>query len=252
MIMTGLSIIIITYNEEHNIGKCLEAVKGLADEILVVDSFSGDKTVEICESYGCRVIRREFKGFADQKLFAANEAKNDWILSLDADEVMTEDLKNEIHTMLLQGTMPLCGYEIHLLLSYMGKIMHHSGVGTVYKLRLFNRKYGTFEFSHVHEQIVLNGPVGRLKGKIIHYSYRDFHHHFEKSNFYTSLAAKQYQQAGKRYQKAWVAFKFPVTFLTYYFLKMGILDGYPGFMWSFLAAMYSTIKIAKTIELISL
>jgi len=247
--MTGLTVTIITYNEERNIGNCLEAIRGLADEILVVDSFSTDKTVEICESYGCRVISRAFKGFADQKQFATNEAKNDWILSLDADEVVTKGLKNEICFLIQQEKIPLCGYEIRFLFSYMGRIMHHSGVGFVHKIRLFNRNCGRFEYSHVHEKIILNGPVGRLKGAIIHYSFHDLYHHVGKINTYTSLAAQQYKLEGKSYPKIWVALKFPVTFLIYYFIKRGILDGYPGFMWSFFAAFYTTIKIAKTIEI---
>jgi len=247
--MTGLTITIITHNEERNIGNCLEASRGLSDEILVVDSFSTDKTVEICESYGCHVISRAFKGFADQKQFAANEAKNDWILSLDADEVITEGLKNEIYSLFQQEKIPLSGYEIRFLLFYMGRIMHHSGVGFVHKIRLFNRNCGTFECSLVHEKIILNGPVGRLTGAIIHYSFHDLYHHVGKLNTYTSLAAEQYKQAGKSYPKIWIAFKFPVTFLIYYFIKKGILDGYAGFMWSFFAAFYTTIKIAKTIEI---
>jgi hypothetical protein len=101
----------------------------------------------------------------------------------------------------------------------------------------------------VHEKIILNGPVGRLKGAIIHYSFHDLYHHVGKLNTYTSLAAEQYKQAGKSYPKIWIAFKFPVTFLIYYFIKKGILDGYAGFMWSFFAAFYTTIKIAKTIEI---
>jgi glycosyltransferase involved in cell wall biosynthesis len=249
LLMTGLTVTIITHQEERNISRCLEAIKGLPGEILVVDSFSTDKTVEICESYGSRVILREFKGYVDQKQFAVNEAKNDWVLLLDADEVVTEVLKNELTSLFKQEKIPFCGYEIRFSLFYLGKIMHHSGVGFEHHLRLFNRKSGAFKFSNVHEEIKLNGPAGRLKGAIIHYSYNDLHHHLEKSNIYTSLAAQHYIQKGKRYHKLWVAFKFPLTFLIYYFIKGGILDGYPGFMWSFFAAFYTTVKIAKTIEM---
>ncbi len=247
--MTGLTITIITYQEERNIGRCLEAVGGLAGEILVVDSFSTDKTAEICESHGCRVIRREFRGFADQKQFAVNEAKNDWILVLDADEVVTEGLKNEIAALLQQETIPFCGYEIPFFLFYLGKIMHHTGVGNEYKPRLFNRKSGAFDPTEVHEKFTLKGRAGRLKGRIIHYSYSDLQNQFDKSNNYTTLGARQNLQNGKRYHKLWVVIKFPVTFLIYFFIKGGFLDGYPGFMWSFIAAFNSTIKIAKTIEM---
>jgi len=246
--MEDLTITIITHNEERNIGRCLEALKGLPDEMIVVDSFSTDKTVEICESYGCRVIQRDFKSFVDQKQFAVFEAKNDWILSVDADEVITEGLKNEIAGLLKQEKIPFEGYEIHFSLFYMGKIMHHSGVGNEHKLRLFNRKYGAFGASYVHEKINLNGPVSRLKGRVIHYSYNDLQHHLEKSNLYTTLAAINNKKNGKKYYKLWGTLKFPITFMLYYFIKGGFLDGYPGFMWSFFAAFYTTVKITKTIE----
>jgi len=247
--MPELSVVIITHNEEKNIGRCLEALKGLAGEVLVVDSFSTDKTVEICESYGCRVIVREFKGYVDQKQFAVNEAKNDWILSLDADEVITEGLKTEIATLFQQEKIPYDGYKIRFSLYYLGKILRYSGVRFEYKLRLFNRETGAFEFTYVHEEVKVNGRVGRLRGIALHYSYHDLQHHIEKSNRYTTLAAEHYLKKGKHYTKLWVALKFPVTFLLYYFVKGGFLDGYPGFMWSFMAAFYTTTKIAKTIEL---
>jgi len=247
--MPELSVVIITHNEEQNIGRCLEALKGLANEVIVVDSFSTDNTVEICEFYGCRVIEREFKGYFDQKQFGVNEAKNDWILSMDADEVMTEGLKTEIATLFQQEKIPCNGYGIRFSLYYLGKILRFSGVGSDDKLRLFNREAGAFEFTYVHEEIKVSGLIGRLKGIIIHYSYRDLQHHIEKSNRYTTLAAEHYHKKRKHFSKLWVAFKFPVTFLLYYFVKGGFLDGYPGFMWSFMAAFYTSVKIAKTIEL---
>ncbi|MEI6682134.1 MAG: glycosyltransferase family 2 protein [Bacteroidota bacterium] len=247
--MPGLTITIITHEEERNIGKCLEAIQGLADEILVVDSFSKDKTVDICNSYGCSVIQREFKGFADQKQFAVNEAKNDWILSVDADEVITKELKNEIAGLLQRENMPYQGYNIRISLCYLGRVLKHSGVGSDHKLRFFNRKHGKFESTEVHELITLKGSVGRLKGRLIHYSYHDLNHHMDKLNLYTTVAAAQNYNKGRKFSKLWCMFKFPITFLLYYFFKGGFRDGYPGFVWSFFASVYTTVKIAKTIEL---
>ena len=247
--MTGLTVTIITYNEEKNIGRCLDAIRGLTDEILVVDSFSTDNTVGICESYGCQIIQRKFTGFSDQKQFAVDQAKNDWILILDADEVVSDELKKEIALILHQDRIPFSGYEICFALFYMGRIMHHSGVGNEHKVRIFNRKYGAFEFAVVHEKLKMTGPVGRVKGKIIHNSYADLYHHVDKTNRYTSLAATINYDQGKKYSKLWVFFKFPISFMIYYFIKGGILDSYPGFMWSLLAAFSTTIKIAKTIEM---
>jgi hypothetical protein len=131
----------------------------------------------------------------------------------------------------------------------MGRILKHGGVGNEVHLRLFNRINGRFTNVPVHEGVEVQGPVGILKGRIIHYSYRDISHHLEKINLYTSQAAEGYRKSGKSFSKLWVALKFPSSFISFYFIKLGLLDGYPGFIWSFLAAVYSTLKVAKTIEI---
>jgi hypothetical protein len=130
----------------------------------------------------------------------------------------------------------------------MGRVLKHSGTGHETHLRLFDRKKGGFTGAMVHEGIRVDGPIRTLKGQIIHYSYRDLAHHLRKVNTYTSEAAEEYLQRGRRFSKCRVVWKFPVTFLTVYFLKGGILDGYPGFVWSFMSAFYGSVKIAKTIE----
>jgi len=247
--MTKLSVTIITFNEEDNIGRTLESLKGLADEVLIVDSFSTDRTVEICESFGCRIIRRAFTGFVDQKQFAVDEAQNDWIFSLDADEELTEDLRNEMIALFAKDKIPHDGYNIRFSLSYLGRILNHSGVGFEHKLRLFNRQVSKFDFSLVHEVVKVNGSVGRLIGKSIHYSFRDLFHHLEKLNRYTSLAAEQNVLKGKKYPKYMVPVKFLVTFFIYYFIKRGFLDGFPGFIWCFTIAFDRSVRITKTVEL---
>jgi glycosyltransferase involved in cell wall biosynthesis len=247
--MPELSVVIITLNEEQNIARCLESVKSVAGEIIVVDSDSTDRTVEICTSFGCRVINREFHGYSDQKQFAADQAINNWVLSLDADEELTPELRSEILNLLGQSKIPFEGFKIPRSLFYLGRIMHHSGVSAKPVLRLYDKNKGRFDGKQVHEEIVLDGDIGSLKNKMIHYSYRDLSHHIRKINTYTSHAAEDYLRNGRRFSKGWVAFKFPVTFFTYYILKGGFLDGYPGFMWSFLAAFYGSVKLAKTIEM---
>jgi len=250
--MQVISIVIITHNEEANIQRCINSVKGIAGEIIVVDSFSTDKTVEICESFGCRVFIREFTGYGVQKQFAVDQAVNDWVLSIDADEVVSLSLRNELQR--FTGTTftaerVVRGYYIPFVLYYMGSILRHCGTGR--NLRLFDRRVAKFTLGPVHESVDITGKPGRMKGRIIHYSYRNVSHHFEKINYYTSLAAEGNKKKGKRFNKFWVAFKFPVTFMIYYFLRLGILDGYPGFIWSFLASIYTSMKIAKTIEMTS-
>jgi glycosyltransferase involved in cell wall biosynthesis len=274
--MPDLSVVIITHNEEKNILRCLESVKPIANEIVVVDSLSADDTARICREFGCKVYQREFDGYGTQKQFAVDQASNNWVLSLDADEVVSDDLRTELVGMFgsdvdkvtglqgdkvtgLQGDkvtgshnhsmeMP-AGFNIPFSLNFMGKRLRYSGVGKEFHLRLFNRTKGSFTHVPVHEGIEIKGTVGMLKGHVLHYSYRDITHHLEKLNIYTSQAAEGYHQKGRSFSKVWVAMKFPATFFSLYFIRRGFLDGYPGFMWSFLAAVYSAVKVAKTIEL---
>lgn len=244
--MMKLSVVIITYNEEENILRCIKSVKDFADEIVVVDSFSTDRTVEICNSSGCKVFLHQFEGYGQQKQFGVDQAVNDVILSLDADEMVTGELKHEIKTLLQKEMIPYGGYYIPFAFCYMGRILRHVGVGN---LRLFDRTKGRFRIVSVHESIDIDGPVGKLKGKVIHYSYRDISHHIQKLNTYTTQAAEGYTASGKTFSKVWVGLKFPVNFFVFYFIRLGIINGYPGFLWSFFAAFYGSLKVAKTIEM---
>jgi len=259
-----LSVVIIALNEEKNILRCLESVKPVANEIVVVDSGSSDRTAEICREFGCRVLSREFDGYGQQKQFAVDQAVNNWVLSIDADEVLSDPLQNELREIFFSDPASLqspvtrhasrvtpSGYQIPFRLHYLGRILKHGGVGHEMHLRLFDRTRGRFTTVPVHEGIECEGVVERLKNPVIHYSYRDISHHLEKINTYTSQAAQGYKSRGRSFSRLWVAVKFPATFISCYFIKLGILDGYQGFMWSFFAAMYATVKVAKTIELTS-
>lgn len=257
--MAELSVVIITRNEEQNILRCLASVKPVAGEVVVVDSGSDDRTIELCREAGCRVFNRVFDGYGMQKQFAVDQAVNDWVLSIDADEVVAPGLQAEIKTLMKSmppagsdvATDPVIpsGYRIPFTLHFMGRILKHGGVGNEYHLRLFNRRQGGFTTAPVHEGIEIRGTIGTLKGQVVHYSYRDISHHLEKINIYTSQAAEGYVKKGKRFSKCWALLKFPSSFIAFYFIKLGFLDGYPGFMWSFLASVYATLKVAKTIEL---
>jgi glycosyltransferase involved in cell wall biosynthesis len=244
--MNKLSVVIITFNEERNILRCINSVKDFADEILVVDSFSTDHTVEICNSSGYRVITHKFEGYGQQKQFGVDQAKNNWILSLDADEEVTNKLGKEIIGLLQEEIIPHEGYYIPFAFCYMGRILRHIGIGN---LRLFDRTRGRFKFVSVHESVDVKGNVGKLKGKVIHYSYRDISHHIQKINTYTTQAAEGYTAKGRKFSKIWVFLKFPVNFFIFYFIRLGIINGYPGFLWAFFAAFYGSLKVAKTIEM---
>jgi len=247
--MPDISAVIIAFNEEENIRRCIESVREMVSEIVVIDSMSTDQTVEICHSLGCHVIQREFDGFGTQKQFAVDQATNDWIFSIDADEVVEPELSEEIQTLFQQPEIPEAGYEISRSLVYLGRKLKHGGAGSDYHLRLFDRKKGEFTKVKVHEGVELKGKRNRLKGEMLHYSYRDLSHHLKKLNFYTTRAAQEYHQRGKRFPKFWVVLKFPISFLQFYCCKAGFLDGYPGFIWSLLAALYASLKIAKSIEM---
>lgn len=246
--MIPLSVTIITRNEAHNIVRCLESVKSIATEIVVIDSISDDDTVQICKNHGCKTILKAFDGYGNQKQFAVDQASNDWILSVDADEVISPELQEEIRSLLSRPEPLSDGYYIPRTLNFMGREMKHSGVGQELILRLFNRNKGAFTRLPVHESIVVTGKVGALRGRIIHFSYRDISHHIEKVNDYTTKAARGYRERGRNFSKGWVALKFPVSFFIFYFIKRGFLDGYPGFMWSWLAAVYASLKVAKPLS----
>ena len=247
--MPGLSVVIITYNEEKNIGRCLDSVKDLAGEIVVVDSFSTDRTADICETHGCRFLTRDFKGYADQKQFAVDQAINDWVLLLDADEAVSHELRLEISSLLKNDEPGFPGYMIPRSLFYMGRTLKYSGVGNESVVRLFDRRKGALTKVMVHEGIEVTGERGTLRGKLIHYSYSSLSQHIGKTNHYTSLAAEELKKRGKKFSKCSVFLKFPVNFFVFYFIRGGILDGYPGLMWSFMAAFSGSVKIAKAIEL---
>lgn len=248
--MPEFSIVIITRDEERNILRCIESVKPLATEIVVVDSGSTDNTVELCKANGCRIFYRKFDSYGKQKQFAIDQAINNWILSIDADEIVTDTLCDELQIFSVSSvastTEGVKGFYIPFVLHFMGKVVRHSGAGR--NLRLFDKSAGKFTLVPVHETFAVNGTVSVMKGHIIHYSYRNISHHLEKLNFYTSLAAEGYNRRGKKYFKCWTAFKFPITFFNHYFVRRGFLDGYQGFIWSFLAGVYTTLKVAKTIE----
>lgn len=253
--MNKLSVVIITFNEEQNILKCLNSVRDLADEVVVIDSGSTDNTVQICEQQGCRVFYREFDLFANQKQYAIDQAKYDWILSIDADETISNELNRKIKSLFLDEKIPETnvqpinsGYIIPIRLYYMGHRMKMSGETKA--IRLFDRRKGSFPQVPIHEYVKVEGSVGTLKEEIIHHSYRDIAHHIQKINAYTSYAAEGNKKANKSFSKFWVFFKFPVTFFIHYFIRGGILDGYPGFIWAFFAAFYTSVKIAKTIEMV--
>ena len=209
--MRSLSVVIITYNEEHNIRRCLESLEGIGDEILVVDSGSLDGTAEICRSMGATVIEQDFLGYIEQKNFATSKAKNDWVLSLDADEALTPELKASILAII--DNPQADGYTINRLTNYCGTWVRHSGWYPDVKLRLYNRQKGLWTGINPHDRFRLNlgSKMAHLKGDILHYSYASVSDHIKRSSILKIL------------------YKPMARFMRHFVFKAGFLDGLTGY-----------------------
>jgi glycosyltransferase involved in cell wall biosynthesis len=225
--MAGLSVIIITKNEAINIRECLESVKW-ADEIVVVDSGSTDDTVAICREFTQQVYLHDWPGFGLQKNRALNYASKDWVLSLDADERVTSELRSEIENIMRAGTEP--GYEIPRLSSFCGRYMRHSGWYPDYVTRLFLRKNGQFSNDLVHERVIIHGAVGRLKHNLLHESFRDLDQLLAKMNHYSSAGAVMLGKKGRDASLTQAISHGLWAFIRSYFIRAGFLDGREGFM----------------------
>lgn len=229
-------------------GRTLAALRW-ADEVIVVDSQSNDETVTIAKDWGSRVIIQPFLGYGLQKRFAVSQANNDWVFVVDADEVVSDALAQEIK-LLLDGQPPAhVGYRVPRDFVFLGRYMRFGGERGKTHLRLFNRNFGNYNDAQVHEDVVLNGSIGVLRHKMLHYSYPDLDHYWAKFNEYTSRGAEDLYRRGKRTSKLYVMIRFPITFLQLYLLKGLILDGYPGFVWALFSAMYPVVKYAKLLDL---
>jgi glycosyltransferase involved in cell wall biosynthesis len=244
-----LSAVIITYNEAANIIRTLDSLSW-CEEIVVVDSGSTDDTVTLCEGRGCRVLYHPFSGFGRQKQFAVAQASHDWILSVDADEVITDELRKEIMAIFASGEIGCLGYYLPRTLVFMGRVFCHGNENRRGFLRLFDRRVGGFNDAPVHEGVEISqGDIGHLQGMILHFSYRDLEQYFVKFNRYTSLAASHLHTQGKQASRALIVSRFPITFVQTYFLKANFRNGFPGFVWSFLCGIYPVVKYLKLYEL---
>jgi glycosyltransferase involved in cell wall biosynthesis len=240
--MAGLSVIIITKNEALNIRECLESAKW-ADEIIVVDSGSTDATVDICREFTRHVYTHDWPGFGIQKNRALNYAIQDWVLSLDADERVTPELRSEIENTMLAGTAT--GYEIPRLSSFCGRYMHHSGWHPDYVTRLFLRNKGQFSNDLVHERVIINGVVGRLKHSLLHESFRDLDQLLAKMNHYSTAGAVMLGKKGRDATLTQAISHGLWAFIRSYFIRAGFLDGREGFMLAVSTAEGTYYRYAK-------
>jgi len=243
-----ISCVLITFNEEENLRKTLPAVSW-CDEVVVVDSGSSDNTLEVCEKFNCKIFHREFDGYGSQKRFAVSKAEHDWILNLDADEVISDELKNDILLELNKEKIDYAGFLIPRRLFFLGRRFKHGRESKDYQLRFFNRNYGNYTEDKVHEKVVVKGEVKKLKGELLHFSYSSIHQYFEKFNSYTSRAAEELYVQGKKKGIEAIVFSFPLYFVKNYFIYGNFLNGFQGFLWALFSSLYPVVKYFKLITL---
>ncbi len=245
--MSSLSVIMITLDEEENIRACLQSV-AWADEIIVVDAESTDRTAAIAKEYTDRVFVIPWQGYAANKSFALAQARGEWIFWIDADEIVPAALAREIQAVIRSGPR-YSGYEVARKAYFLGRWIKHCGWYPGYVLRLFRRDHGRFNEHRVHEGVELAGDRARLQNSLDHYTDRDLEHYMWKFNRYTSLAAEELAGKGRRGGLAAFLFRPLHAFIKMYILKRGFLDGVEGLMLCLLSANYVAAKYAKAWEL---
>ena len=246
-----LSVCIVCCDEEDSIRDCLESVRW-ADEIVVVDSGSEDRTLDIVREYTGRIEFRAWTGYTDQKNHAVGLAGHDWVLCLDADERVSPELADEIRDELKRiaaGEARACGYAFPRRTFYLGRWIRHGGWYPDRKLRLFDRRRGRWTGLRLHERVEVDGPTAQLKGDLLHYTYRDIADHLGRMNEFTTLAAGEMVERGKGMPLVRMLINPPFRFLRMFIFRLGFLDGVTGFIIAVLASYYVFLKYAKLREL---
>ena len=246
MTMPRLSVVVITSNEEDRLRETLTSV-AWADEIVVVDAGSEDKTVALAREFTDHVLIHPWQGFAAQKNFGIERATGDWILSLDADEYVEPALREEI-TAVLQAPDARDGYRIARRNIMWGRWIRHGRLYPDWQLRLFRRGRGRFVERAVHESVQVDGTTGRLAAPLLHHSYRDVSDFLRRADRYSTLAAEEWTRAGRPFRATRLVTAPLGRFLSMYVVHRGFLDGWRGFLLAVLYAYYVFIRSAKIWE----
>jgi len=241
-----VSIVIVTKDEEANIEAALDSVKDAA-EIVVIDSFSSDRTVEICRKYTDKVLQKEWEGYARQKQAAVDLAGLPWVFILDADERFTPELKTEVINAIKENSHD--GFYVPRKNFFMGRWIKHGGWRPDYTLRLFKKNAGCVEDREVHEKVVVNGSVSYLKNPLVHYTYNSVSDYLKRMDGYSTLAAKELKKTGVAPNALDFLIRPPATFIKMFFFRFGFLDGRYGLVLAVLYSYYTFLKYAKTWEL---
>jgi len=243
-----ISAVVITFNEENNIEAALESVAGIAAEIVVVDSHSTDRTVKLARKFTDRVYERKWTNFADQKNFGDAHASHPWILSLDADERLSPELREEILA-LLNEEPDAAGFSTPRQVFYLGRWIRHSGWFPDRRVRLFRKDCAHWEGEYVHEKLVIAGEAGTLSGSIHHYTYRNISEHLVRIDRFSSLGAQKLYAAKKKCRWHHLLVLPSARFVKSYLLKLGFLDGFAGLVISVLNGYAIFVRYAKLREI---
>jgi glycosyltransferase involved in cell wall biosynthesis len=245
----NLSVGLITHNEEEKLPRTLNAVKELADEIIIVDNGSTDRTIEIAHAFHAKIYAEDWKGFGAQKNSVIDKCKGKWILLIDADEEITPQLKCAIQEIVATEVPQYEVYKIRFTTFCFGKKIKYGGWSNFFRVRLFLNGAGRYDDKQVHETFVTTRKTGAIKSAINHYTYTNLEEYFNKFNAYTSQLAIQYWEAKKNKSALNIYFTSLFHFIKMYLLKSGFLDGYEGYLLAKISAMYVFIKYAKLREL---
>ncbi len=246
-----ISLVVITKNEERNIRDCLESVRW-ADEVVVIDAESSDRTVEIAKRYTEKLFVRPWVGFGSQKNFGIDQAANEWIMILDADERATSGVREEISRILRDGPAPeVAGFEIPRRNFFYGRWIRGGGLSPDYQVRLFRRSAGRYDDTRLHERLSLGGRILRLNSPLDHYSISSVGQHVAKMIGYTTLGAREKRNVGSRVTPLQVGGNHLVTIAKTYLVRGGYRDGVHGLIVALFAGMYTFVKYAKVWEMLS-
>jgi len=246
--MMKISVAIITKNEEERLGDALKSIQDLASEIIVVDSFSSDDTIKIAKKYNSKIYSREWSNYADQKNYANDKASCPWILSLDADERLSSELKKEIGE-LKEKKPKAAAFSMPRQVYYLGKWIFHSGWYPDRKTRLFRKDKAFWQGKYIHEKLVVDGKVKKLVSPIYHFTYKDISDHLKRINEFSTLGAKKLYSEGRKCRWYHLVFLPLQRFVTSFFLKAGILDGFAGFVIAVLHSYAIFSRYAKLKEI---
>ncbi|MBD3271803.1 MAG: glycosyltransferase [Elusimicrobia bacterium] len=246
--MPTISAVLIVHNEEKNLPECLKRVQAVADEIVVMDSLSTDGTLAVARRFTKAVFQQTFAGFGKQKQDAIAHATHEWILQIDADEHLSDELIRELCEWKRSDPGRYDGFSILFRFYFLGRLMRFGGCGGERHIRLFKKASAHYGDKPIHEGVCITGPVGRLRHVIIHHSYDSLDEYFRKFNLYTSLIAQQKFAAGKRFH-LWQILRLPYEFITRYIIKLGMLDGMPGLVYAMISSWYAVMKHIKLWEL---